>query len=139
MTFPGNSSLLLIFFNFHLEVTWSSHVLHLWYKGNQRQSRKSLAYYLVCRDKYLCYENYFIVCLLLKRGITTPWNLLKIFVLFLYSSFIYFDEFPLHPNFQRVHSVGDCLYYCMHLLTCVCFSCCHDWLERPTNFILFNV
>ena len=60
------------FSNFHLEMTYYSHELHLWCRGNERQLRKPILYYLVCKEKLPCCENIFMVCLLIQRWMTTP-------------------------------------------------------------------
>ena len=47
-------------FSFHLEVTWSLHVFHLFFRGKQRQPRKPLLYYLVFKEN--CFVKIFLSC-----------------------------------------------------------------------------
>ena len=54
----------LFCFNFHMEVTCSHRVLHLWYRGNN-PSWENLYHKKIIKEKQLSCENIFIVCLLL--------------------------------------------------------------------------
>ena len=54
-------------FCFHLEVTLSTHVFHLYFIGKRLHSRRPLLYYLVFKEKQMHFENSFYCVLIIVR------------------------------------------------------------------------
>ena len=68
ITLSWHSYFLFIIYIFHLEVTCSHHVLHLWSRGKRSKQRKLLLYDLVCKEKQLHYEHYFYCVFINTKG-----------------------------------------------------------------------
>ena len=103
-----------------MEVTCSCRVLHLWYRGKRRRSRKYLLYYLVCKEKQLHCEYSFYYVLIISKGddpirnpLTTlfPHPFLWIFLHLtrFYSVFIF---------------IGFILFVSVYVMTCIYYLTC---------------
>ena len=113
--------LLMVFFkSFHLEVKCSRRVIHLWYRVNQRHSRKPLLYYLVCRYKQLHCKNYFYCIIINEKGnghVMNPFNGFLIVPFFRLFFWMTFHSIPIFNAIIILVIVYDIT--CVHSLTCV--------------------
>ena len=111
------------FFNLHLEVTCSHHLLHLWYREKRHQSRKPLLYYLLFKGKQFLYKNYISQIFITKHGhdhVMKPFN--KYFELSLCSDlYLIWWHFTMSP----FSTVSLCWWGFMLLYACMTL---HVWL-----------
>ena len=122
MTLSWHSYFSSFFFGFHLEVTWSIYVFCVWYRGKQRQSRISLLYYFLFKEKQLHCENFLLSCVyIISRGdkdamklfnnsFYSPFPRTLIYLTIFYSVSIFNDFIPLVSVFAIT---------CIYQITCV--------------------